>query len=213
MSKKQTILIIILAVFVAGVFGYQYFKRVEEKQFLSQLKGEIVFARRDNGVLNIYKINANGTGLRMLYHNEENNSAYLPEWSESGEKVYFATLKEGKVQTFAILVNVGEVRKADEVEKQERRRTREQLSRAENIVVKNGAVFWRDRENRLHKIYRILYYNYKLNPGPSEVSWSPDGKYIIFETCTIFKGCRIMIADKQGRVAELTKGQQPDWKY
>lgn len=213
MNEKLTIFIIILLILGGGIFAYTYFQKLSDKKFLSQLKGEIVFARRDKGVLNIYKINANGTGLMLIYHNEDNNSAYLPEWSEDGEKIYFATLKKGeaKPQTYVLTLKTEEIKKAEGLS--ERKRTREELSRAEDLMVKNGNVFWKDMNGKFHQVYRFFFYNYKLNPGASEASWSPDREYIIFQTCGFLRGCRIMIADKQGRVTQLTKGEQPDWKY
>ena len=211
MTKKWTIFLIILAILIMAGFGYEYVKKINNKKFLSQLKGEVVFVRRDNGVLNIYKINANGTGLKMLYHNEENNGAYLPEWLEEGRKICFATLKGDKVHTFSIDINTGNIFQINAAE--QCHRTRTQLSRAEDIIVEKGNVYWKDESGNLHLVYRHWFYNYKLNPGASEASWSPDKKYIIFDVCGLFRRCKIMIADKSGKVAELTKGQQPDWKY
>ena len=210
MTKKWTIFLIILAILVIVGFGYEYIKKINNKKFLSQLKGEVVFVRRDNGVLNIYKINANGTGLRMLYHNEDpiNSNSRMPKWSIDGEYIYFIAMRNGKWANFIMDKNGKDVHLAEE-----------SLSipdltlKRANLLIKKGSVYWQDQSGRLHLVYRHLFQDYKFNPGASEASWSPDKKYIIFQVCGFLKGCRIMIADKSGRVAELTKGQQPDWKY
>ncbi|MDO8648885.1 MAG: hypothetical protein Q7R81_03815 [Candidatus Peregrinibacteria bacterium] len=50
-----------------------------------------------------------------------------------------------------------------------------------------------------------------MSPGASEASWSPDKKYIVFQSCGLAGSCNIMIADKTGKMAVLTDGMQPDW--
>jgi len=209
MTKKWTIFLIILAILIMAGFGYEYVKKINNKKFLSQLKGEVVFVRRDNGVLNIYKINANGTGLRKLYHNEDsvNPNSRGPKWSIDGAQIYFTAMKNGQWTTFVmdkdgsnVQVLLGTPNLPEKFKE-------------ENLVVEEGNVYWKDESGKLHLVYRHWFYNYKLNPGASEASWSPDKKYIIFDVCGLFGRCKIMIADKSGKVAELTKGQQPDWKY
>ena len=209
MTKKWTIFLIILAILIMAGFGYEYVKKINNKKFLSQLKGEVVFVRRDNGVLNIYKINANGTGLRMLYHNEDfvNSNSRRPKWSIDGSQIYFTAMKNGQWTTFVmdkdgsnVQVLLGTPNLPEKFKE-------------ENLVVEKGNVYWKDESGKLHLVYRHWFYNYKLNPGASEASWGPDKKYIIFDVCGLFGRCKIMIADKSGQVAELTKGQQPDWKY
>ena len=66
----------------------------EERAFLAGLQGEIVYAHRDGEIENIYKINANGTDKKLLYHNdrpEYNQNSFDPRWSEDGTKIFFAT--------------------------------------------------------------------------------------------------------------------------
>jgi Tol biopolymer transport system component len=211
MNKKLFIFLIILIVIGAGIFAWQYSKKISDKKFLSQLKGEIVFTKRDNGVLNIYKINADGTGEKLLYHNEDpmNPNASSPKWSQDGSKIYFTAMKNGQWTTFIMNPDGSQV----ELVAQGEPILMHPLT-SHDLVVQKGSVYWKDEQGELHKVYYFPNQNYKTNPGASEASWSPDKKYIIFDVCSFVKGCRIMIAKKDGsRVVELTKGQQPDWKY
>ena len=62
-----------------------------DKEFLSQLKGEVVFTRtNDEGVSDIWRINVNGTGEKLLYHNDKDKTrTSFPCWSLDGSKIYF----------------------------------------------------------------------------------------------------------------------------
>ena len=204
MNKKIFIFLIVLVILGIGIFAWQYSSRVSDKKFLSQLKGEIVFARRDNGVLNIYKINANGTGEKLLYHNGN-----FPEWSKDRTKIYFTAFKKGKLMTFAMDENGGNIKVVSN--KNIHLLNHPELEK--DIVIQKGSVYWKDDQGNFHQVYHFSNQNYKLNPGASEASWSPDKKYIIFQSCS-FLSCKIMIAKKDGsKVVGLTKGIEPDWKY
>src|SRR3989344_5305083 len=82
--------IVILA--VAALFISSWASRPKtDKEFLSKLKGEVVFTRRNaEGISDIWKINANGTGETMLYHNDKDKTrTTFPYWSLDGSKIYF----------------------------------------------------------------------------------------------------------------------------
>ena len=69
-----TILICFLLVTIYGCDIGTYFLNDDEEfpldeEFRSSLRGEIVYVHRDDLILNVYKISANGKNKRMLYHN------------------------------------------------------------------------------------------------------------------------------------------------
>ena len=210
---KKAIWILIFVCLAAGLASGVFFQRRaaenSRRAFLKNLRGEVVFSRRDkNGVLNIWKIRANGTGEKLLYHNEGNRNAYLPFWGIE-RKIYFTIFYRNEARKASMDSNGKNV---EILEDKGFFVSRE--SRAKDIVIQKGSVYWKDEKGGLHKVFYFPHQNYKTNPGASEASWSPDKKYIIFDVCSFFKDCRIMIAAKDGsRIAELTKGQEPDWKY
>ena len=208
--RRGVILITIFLILFGGLAGWKYFQKIENKKFLSQMKGKIVFVKRDNGVLSIYKINADGTGLKKLYRHQDeiNPNSRLPKWSIEGKQIYFKAMKEGKWETFVMNENGEEVRVVLDTPL-----IPDQKTKQANLIIQQGNLYWKDNTGKLHLIYHHPFQNYKFNPGASEASWSPDKEYIVFQVCGFFKGCRIMIANKQGKVVELTKGRQPDWKY
>lgn len=78
-----TILLLLLT--ACGLFG-------SSEDNHSELSGKIVFAAQDeNGNSQIYRINADGSGLRQLTHLEDGHEAYEPSWSPDGNKIVFST--------------------------------------------------------------------------------------------------------------------------
>jgi Tol biopolymer transport system component len=56
------------------------------------IPGKIVFAAEDaGGNSQIYRMNANGSGLRQLTHLEDGHEAYEPAWSPDGSQIVFST--------------------------------------------------------------------------------------------------------------------------
>ena len=154
--------------------------------------------------MNIYKINANGTGEKLLYRN-----GHFPEWSKDKNKIYFTTSENGKPMTFVMDENGNNAKPVDS----KKINLLHPQEMEQDIIVQKGSVYWKDKLGELHQVYYFPNQNYKLNPGVSEASWSPDKKYIIFDVCNTLS-CKIMIAKKDGsKVVELTKGVDPDWKY
>lgn len=216
--KKQKILLVALAIAIisCSVFAVlKYEQNKKDREFLGRLKGEVVFTRRDkDGVSNVWKINANGTGEKMLFHNDYGvpyAGASFPQWSDDGEKIYFLTLDENRDgQIFEINSDGGDVEINLELTSDKlNKRWSDNKSRADDIIHKQGDLYIIDENGVEIKIYNHFgYYNQDYFPGASEASWSPDKEYIIFN------GSRgIMIADKQGRTAKLTDGSDADWKY
>lgn len=215
MSKKRkvfVILLLIIILLIAGFVIYKQIKKTQEQKFLSQLKGEVVFTRRNaDGAFDIWKINANGTGERMLFHNDLNDfktDSRAPQWSKDGNKIYFITFNNKKEKVVFEINEDGSNPKLAENPADYKLSDTRQWSREDDIVVKEGDIYI-NKNGQEVKIYDHKdYYNQDYAPGASEVSWSPDKKYIIFN-----EGGYIMIADKNGNSAKLTKGSQPDWKY
>jgi len=214
MLKKTQIFIILVIVMIVVAGVLMLLREIKEKnkqEFLSQLKGQVVFTRRNaDGVSDIWKINANGTEEEMLFHNDKyggeamNFNSGKPYWSVDGENVYFITMtQENNPGVFELSINDREIKssnyKIDEVGK---------TSRADDIIVENGDVFYLSGQEKV-KVYDYKFKcDSKLCPGASEASWSPDKKYIIFNG-----DGGIFVADLKGNVFKLTNGADPDWKY
>jgi len=217
-TKKFLLIILLLVIVLAGVVFWISEKKAKEKErqeFLSKLKGEIVFLRRDEeGVLNIWKINANGTGEKWLYkHNyggeAANFNCSFPEWSKDGKKIYFRAMSEKGWAIYEMDPDGKNVRIAENPVDYSKKDGVSRVSRADDILVKEGSIYIYEEG-----VPKLIFkhkgpYDPAYNPGAEEVDWSPDKKYIIF----VYNFGRIMIADREGNVVELTKGMDPDWKY
>ncbi|MFH1890027.1 MAG: hypothetical protein ABIJ91_00430, partial [Candidatus Kuenenbacteria bacterium] len=102
LKKRKIVFILLILVAIIGAAGavFKYDQKKKDEQFLSNLQGEVVFTRRDkDGVSNIWKINANGTGEKMLFHNGFNDfktDSRFPQWSDDGNKIYFISFDKDK---------------------------------------------------------------------------------------------------------------------
>ena len=210
------VIIGIVVLVVAALFISSWTSRPKtDKEFLSQLKGEVVFTRRNaEGVSDIWKINANGTGEVMLFHNDKdggpakNFNSILPEWSIDGEKIYFKAAGEKGWEIFEMDnngKNINIIKNPDN-----KLLTGNQWSREKDIRVFNGDIYIIKDGQEVRIFKHSGYYNqdYVAGSGASEASWSPDKEYIIFEV----EGF-ITIINKNGKITKLTKGSAPDWKY
>src|SRR3989338_223414 len=220
MLKK---IIIILSIFagliilgIAYLFISSWASRPKtDKEFLSQLKGEVVFTRRNSeGVSDIWKINADGTGEMLLYHNNKyggpakNFNSILPEWSIDGEKIYFKAIGEKGWEVFEMDnngKNINIIKNPDN-----KLLIGNQWSREKDIRVFNGDIYIIKDGQEVRIFKHSGYYNqdYAAGSGASEASWGPGKRYIIFEV-----DGAIVVADKTGRLTKITNGNSPDWKY
>ncbi|MFC2051035.1 TolB family protein [Chloroflexota bacterium] len=175
----------------------------EEKAFLASLPGEIVYAHRDEGILNIHKINANGTNNKLLYHNdmpEYNRNSFMPLWSEDGTKIYFTAMKDDKWRKF-VMDNV-------ELVEDEEPYWGTLSSREPDIIVRLGDVFWKDAEGGLHQVYDYPFHA-ENDTASRHAHWGPDKKFIIFVTALH----NIMVVNREGTIlVKVTDGEFPDWK-
>ncbi|HEX7456234.1 MAG TPA: hypothetical protein VF303_02090, partial [Candidatus Nanoarchaeia archaeon] len=95
------------------------------------------------------------------------------------------------------------------------------LPRSNDLIGDGGSLSYKDESGKEVQVYSVKFYDSKFNRGPEEVSWSPDKKFLIFQSCGspfpfgLFSGgCKILVANREGtRVVEITKGYEPDWKY
>jgi len=208
------VIIGIVVLVVAALFISSWTSRPKtDKEFLSQLKGEVVFTRRyAEGVSDIWKINANGTGEVMLFHNDSNPfkaDALSPLWSKDGKKIYFISFDNNKKE---IILEIDDNEKNINIIKNPDRKpsTGSEWSREKDIRVFNGDIYIIKDGQEVRIFKHSGYYNqdYVAGSGASEASWSPDKEYIIFEV----EGF-ITIINKNGKITKLTKGSAPDWKY
>lgn len=180
--------------------------------FLNNLKGEIVYVHRDGLSLNVYKISANGKNKKLLYHHGDktNSSCSFPMWSNDGTEIYFTAMKDGEWERFVIGPDGNNVGTA----KNEEAWLLSRNSRDGDIFVDQGSVYYQDENGKKIQVYSFRFWDGVWFTGASEASWSPDKKFIIFQSCAFPRPCSIFIANKEGtKVVKITEGQNPDWKY
>lgn len=82
-------------------------------------------------------------------------------------------------------------------------------SRADDIIIENGGISYRDSTGKKTQIYTHKFYDPKFNNGATEASWGPDKKHIIFE----LNGKWIYIIDIDTKeMTKIVDGSMPDWK-
>lgn len=205
---------LILSLFV-GLSVYLLFIKGENETSLSlhpqlkRMEGKIVFTRRDeNGDKNIWKINADGTNEEILYHhsNEVNSNCSDPNWSKSGNKIFFTAMKEDAWKRYVMDADGTDVRVAEN-----KKVSSFKSSESEDLKINAGSVLWQDDSGEWHEVYHHSYYDSKLNPGAISVFWGPKKENVTFVQAEKKK---ILIAGIQGHfLAELTRGTEPDWGY
>ena len=194
---------------MAGIFLFKKYQYSQDReQFLSKLKGQVVFTRRNSeGVSDIWKINANGTNEEMVFHNDFGVPSWVPQLSDNREEIYFISFDKNKKE---IIYKTDKDGKNIEIATKPSGYNLDDTSkwtRDDDIIHKDGDLFIQ-KNNQEIKIYNFkLPYNQDYNPGASEASWSPDKKYIIFQA----QGY-VMIADLNANYFKLTAGKSPDWK-
>src|SRR3972149_3853289 len=152
--RAKSILIVILTAIIiitAIVLAFSWHKSKRnrtDEPFLNSLKGEIVYAKRDGGSSNIYKISANGTNKKLLYHNEDkvNSSSFQPRWSDDGSKIYFTAAENGKLRTFWIDSNGNKLTGSFKSEKGYYGSG--SRSRSDDIIVEQGSVYYLNEQGR-----------------------------------------------------------------
>jgi len=173
-----------------------------DKEFLSQLKGEIVFTRDENGHYEILKYNFQDQSITKIHQCD--GICDHPKWSEDGEKIIFYKPKRDGTDDIYQLTPMG----ADlQLIDNRKLSIEDKYPQVKNIKIKSGDLFV--IENGQEKLIYDAKYDGKFNTGVSRVSWSPDEKYLIF----IDNRYTIFIADTNGRTTKLTNGEAFDWKY
>lgn len=213
MKSYLKIILICLAIVLSLAFAVYIYNEWKRNVFLTNLQGDVVFARRDDSDLNIYTIAANGKAEKRIFANSGafNNNSSHPKWSADKSKISFGAMKDEKWKTFTINSDGGDLQISD-VEPDIISR----ISLSDDIKIELGSIYIKESngsETLAYAFNSLIGYDYKFNSGAREVSWSPDKQYIVFELCTMFSNCKIMIADRKGEnTVVLTEGQMPDWK-
>ena len=181
---------------------------------LDGLPGEVAFEKSGN----IYIIQADGANKRTVYNHPPANAvggpgtdygpAIGPRWSSDKSRVEFAASVRGGSSWVLLSVDArgGNLRMLRQISGRDDWMLARN-SRADDITVRRGSVFYRSSDGVLHEVYRKYLYDADYNSGAAEASWGPEKQQIIFEDNN-----RIFIADLRGSWAELTPGAQPDWK-
>jgi len=207
MLKKTQIFIILVIVMIVVAGVLMLLREIKEKnkqEFLSQLKGEIVYLYKDG----LYKFSLENKNIEALMFDR---TIRKPQWSTDGLKIYFYALgkiNKNKLGIFEVLKDGNDLKELEKRPVDYNLDEANSLSREKDIIVENGDVYYLSGQEKI-KIYDYKFKcDSKFCPGASEASWSPDKKYIIFNG-----NGGIFIADLKGNVFKLTNGADPDWKY
>lgn len=177
----------------------------------ADLRGDVVFTRRDGDNLALYRIQADGSGEELLYRHtgQANNNILYPELSEDKRKVYFTVTQGTAWQAMALDLQTRQVQPAPD---QPPRIDARQTHAPDAIEIDQGSVYLKTPEGR-KQLYFEKNYDGKFNTGASEARFSPDKRHVIFQRCPALRSCRILIAPVDGKdPVTLTQGQAPMWR-
>ena len=194
---------IILVGFIFLIAGCDSSPRQKNPEFISQLPGKIVFAKREGEVLAIYRSEIDGSNVVKLFKNNDpvNANASNPEWTKDGNRIEFLAMKNGEWTKWQMNADgsnphviSGEMNFLS------------RLSKETDIDVDEGSI---KIKGDFEYIYKHRNFDHKFNSGAREVAWGPDKETIIFEASG-----SIYIAKRDGSaMAEVVKGRDVDWWY
>jgi len=226
--SKLLAIIFFIGILPAWTFyvGMKYQKSKEEVTMVnpqgvrdistSKQKDEVVFLHRDNDVLSLYVINADGSNKRLVYRNSDsvNSNIIAAKWS-GDNTILFGAMRGGDWKVFSIKSDGTDLMLVSDLEFDTDFAV-SQDSRDKDIIVED---VFAENEYRLSyiesgvnkKIYSVSYS--KCEPSCPmgglihEASFSPNKKYVIFD-----QGKDIMIVSTDGKeVRVLTEGERADW--
>lgn len=204
MRKTLFIVLLILIIISSAVFAiYKHDQNKKDKEFLSKLKGEVVFTRSEPGMNSeILKYNFQDQSVTKIYQCD--SLCEYPKWSEDGEKIIFYKPNDDMTDSIYRISSKG----TDlQLIGNTKLSAKDMYPNIEDISIKSGDLFI--VINGQEKLIYDAKYDGKFNTGVSYVSWGHDKKYLIF----VDNRYTILIADTNGKVSKLTSGSEPDWKY
>ena len=187
-AKKVLFIAISLFVLVAIYFIVDPFQNTSLK---NDLTGDIVYLKRDNGILKLYHSSANLSESRVLSSNggsTEDNKNIIDFYRED-DIIYFLAMKDERWALFSIPVAGGETQFiAYEEELDPDLQKRMQFSKID--IEMNYGIY-----SEKGSLYRILesgeietlkkypgFYDSKFNPGYTPLAVSPDKNYLLFSS-------------------------------
>jgi len=198
------VIIGIVVLVVAALFISSWTSRPKtDKEFLSQLKGEVVFTRDIKGQgSEILKYSFNDQKIATVYQCD--GVCDYPKWSEDGKNIIFYKPNNDMTDSIYQLTSIGtDLQLVGNIKLS----AEDIYPRVEGINIKSGDLFM--VTNGQEKLIYDAKYDGKFNTGVSYVSWSPDKKYLIF----VDNRYTIYITDTNGNISKLTIGSAPNWKY
>jgi len=144
-----------------------------------KIRGQIVFQRRLGALWSIWKINADGTELKMLSNGKSDDQS--PTWSYDGKKIYFISSRSGHWQIYSMNEKGKNIENLSRTDKKEylcnlsADNTKMLFQTDEDGPMK---VFIRDLPTR--KVFEIDFSEFPGWRGKVFPTLSPDGKKIAF---------------------------------
>jgi hypothetical protein len=205
--KRRLLLGAVVACLLAAGTGWWWF--LDEPEWATELRGELVFTRRDDdGVLRLQLLDLRSRKERELFAGGDatNANVLAPRWDADGKRVSFWAMHHGDWARHNVASDGGDLKRDAPSEAPP-----SSDSHAPDLQVRRGDLL-ATRGGSTTMLYRHSAYDAKLNRGASEARWGPDKRHAIFQACT-GRRCRVLIAraDGSGWMA-ITQGRQPDWR-
>lgn len=198
MKKKKLFLILIGIIILISVGPYTIIgiKGLINKDILTSLKGQIYYSKRDDGVLTLYKSDANLDNQKLIYSHKDKGLTDSGDYNDniidfyydtSTNQINFIAMNDGEFALFSMeegeknpklidknkTSNIGRLlHKTDYIRKQQGNVIAME-KRGSIYIIENG------KERCVKRFYGV--YDDKFT-GYAPIGFSPDSKYLIYSS-------------------------------
>lgn len=189
MKKSKKIWLIVFSLIILLVIFF-IISPFQDSRLRSELTGEILYLKRDHGVIKLYHSTANAENSKILYNhsdNAENNN--IIDYYLEGETIYFIAMKDERWALYSLPLSGGEpqfINYEQELDDDLHKRmilSKVDIEMAYGIYSDKGSLYRVLDNGEIETLKKFSgFYNEKFNPGYTPLAVSPDKKYLLFSS-------------------------------
>lgn len=198
MKKRRVSLIVVLIIVlvVASPYISMRIKAQINKDILTDLEGEIYYTKRDDGVLTLYKSDANLENEKLIYshkgkgkidENDYNDNIIDHYYDRNTDEIEFLAMNDGYFSLYKMgleenpnLIGKGEDVLKDDISLDKNDYIKTEIEN-KSAIEKEGSIYIIENgeERLVKKFYGI--YDFKFT-GYSPMGFTPDGKHLLYSS-------------------------------